>query len=93
MFYIVSSNQKLINVLISDEVTQSGTGMYQCSSTGGQRLKFWGGRGCFTCLMHLPKRAFSLLQVALCALCVLSYEQTDAITPNIVGPKRLGVDR
>ena len=46
MFYIVSSNKKLINVLFSDEVTQSGTGMYQCSSTG-QRLKFWGGRGCF----------------------------------------------
>ena len=90
MFYIVSSNQKLINVLFSDEVTQSGTGM--CSSTGGQRLKFWGGRGCFTCLMHLPKRAFSLLQVALCAPYVLSYEQTDAITPNIAGPKRLGVD-
>lgn len=43
MFYIVSSNQKLINVLFPDEVTQSGTGMYQCSSTGGQRLKFLGG--------------------------------------------------
>lgn len=91
MFYIVSSNQKLVNVLFSDEVTQSGTGMYQCSSTG-QRLNFWGGRACFTCLMHLPKRAFSLLQVALCALYVLSYEQRDAITPNIVGPKMLGVD-
>ena len=89
---MVSSNQKLINVLFPDEVTQSGTGMYQCSSTGGQRLKFWGGRGCFTCLMHLPKRAFSLLQVALCAPYVLSYEQTDAITPNVVGPKRLEVD-
>lgn len=89
---MVSSNQKLINVLFPDEVTQSGTGMYQCSSTGGQRLKFWGGRGCFTCLMHLPKRVFSLLQVALCAPYVLSYEQTDAITPNVVGPKRLGVD-
>ena len=91
MFYIVSSNQKLINVLFSDEVTHSGTALYQSSSTG-QRLKFWVGRGCFTCLMHLPKRAFSLLQVALCAPYVLSYEQTDAITPNIVGPKRLGVD-
>lgn len=90
MFYVVSSNQKLINVLFSDEVTQSGTGMYQCSSTG-QNLKFWGRRGCFSCLAHLPKRAFSLLQVALCALYVLSYEQTDAITPSIVGPKMLGV--
>ena len=91
MFYIVSSNKKLINVLFSDEVTQSGTGMYQCSSTC-QRLKFWGGWGCLTRLMHLPKRTFSLLQVALCPPYVLRYEQTDAITPNIVGPKRLGVD-
>ena len=72
MFYLVSSNQKLINVLFPDEVTQSGTGMYQCSSTGGQRLKFWGGReGLFYLSDALTEKSiFFASSCFMCSLCL-----------------------